>query len=211
MSSKSKCKVQNVRGITNENIDIEPVKLAPADEAKEKAEAVKSMEKQRDEKVDNARDHLVETLEVTADKYRTANGVMAALDAVRTVVGENSNIDYLGLISIAKTVAKSMANAAIDMKEKASALKVTEMDKLCEGFYDEDFASGDGSAEDMIHELMLLQLCQNVGSNAQDIKDFYESSNEEIDKAKREFIDFCSEHNLEFTDYVSFADCVIGA
>lgn len=200
MSSKSK-RGANVRNITNENIDVKPVKLAPSDEAKEKAEAIASMKRQRDEKVDNAREHLVETLEVTADKYRTANGVMAALDATRTVVGQDCGIEYSGLISIAKTVAVAMANAALNMKRKAGTLKVTEMDKLCEGFYDEDFANGDGSAEKMIHELMLLQLCQNVGPNAQDIKDFYESSNEEIDKAEKEFVEFCSEHDLDAADY----------
>lgn len=202
MSSKSK-RGTNVRGITNENINVKPVKLAPADEAKEKAEAIASMKKQRDEKVDNAREHLAETLEVTADKYRTANGVMAALDAVRTVVGESCGIEYSGLISIAKTIAKSMANTAIDMEKKASELEVTEMDKLCEGFYDEDFANGDGSAEDMIHELMLLQLCQNVGPNAQDIKDFYESSNEEIEKAESDLLEFCSKHSLDIGDYIA--------
>lgn len=203
MSSKSKRGPQNVRNITNENIDVKPVKLAPADEANEKADAIVSMKKQRDEKVDNAREHLAETLEVTADKYRTANGVMAALDATRTVVGQDCGIAYPGLISIAKTVAVAMANAAIEMKKKASTLKVTEMDKLCEGFYDEDFASGDGSAEPMIHELMLLQLCQNVGPNAQDIKDFYESSNEEIEKAESELFEFCSEHGLDIDDYIA--------
>lgn len=170
----------------------------PEDTAKEMAKSIAKMYDDRDKKATSAKDHLVSQLEVTSDKYRTANGVMAALQVVRDVLGKTT--DYAEDISIAKTVATRMANTAYEMSEKAVQLDPEEMDQLCLGFYDQAFSEGKGSALEMIDELMSLQLCQNVGPNAEDIAEFCKTADEEIEKAREELRKFCSENDLDFNE-----------
>lgn len=170
----------------------------PEDTAKEMAKSIAKMYEDRDKKATSAKDHLVSQLEVTSDKYRTANGVMAALQVVRDVLGKTTY--YAEDISIAKTVATRMANTAHEMSERAVQLDPEEMDQLCLGFYDQAFSEGKGSALEMIDELMSLQLCQNVGPNAEDIAEFCKTADEEIEKAREELRKFCSENGLDFNE-----------
>ena len=51
--------------------------------AREMARQISKMYEDRDRKALGARDHLVAQLHVTCDKYRTANGIMSALDTIR--------------------------------------------------------------------------------------------------------------------------------
>lgn len=166
--------------------------------AKKQAQDISKMYEDRDNKAIGARDHLVSQLEVTSDKYRTANGVMAALHVVRDVLGDVT--DYVEEISIAKTAATRMAGIAQEMAKKAAETDPDEMDKLCDGFYDPDFCNGKSSALELIDELLVLQLCQNVGPNAEDVAEFCKTADEEIEKARKNLKTFCSENGISFNE-----------
>lgn len=191
---------KKVRKMTNAPVKAVQTKQTPKEMAVELNESIDKMIDQRDEKVEHAREHLVENLEVTADKYLTANGVMASLEMVRSVAGDN--FDFVGEIEMAKSVAQFMRAQALKMAEKAKTLPITEFEDLCEGFYDEAFADHDGSAQDMVSELMTLNLCQNVGPNAKDIVDFFNSANEEIDKSNAELEELCDKHKINRDELV---------
>lgn len=166
--------------------------------ARKQAQDIAKMYEDRDKKALGARDHLVSQLHVTADKYRTANGVMAAMQVVRDVLGDST--DYVEDISIAKTAATRMAGIATKMADKAAELMPEEMSMLCEGFYNPQFSEGKSSALELIDELLVLQLCQNVGPNAQDVEDFWAQADEEIEKARGRLKDFCTQNDINFNE-----------
>lgn len=168
--------------------------------ARKQAKDIAKMYEDRDKKALGARDHLVSQLEITSDKYRTANGVMNALQVVRDVL--DTTTDYVEEISIAKTAATRMAGIAQKMADVAGGLDPEDMDKLCVGFYDPVFSEGNGSALEMIDELLALQLCQNVGPNAEDVAEFCHTADEEIEKARENLRTFCSENGIDFDEVV---------
>lgn len=168
--------------------------------ARKQAEDIAKMYEDRDKKALGARKHLVAQLEVTSDKYRTANGVMAALQTVRDVFGDVTS--YIEEISIAKTAATRMAGIARDMAEKAGKLDPENMAELCDGFYNPAFSEGESSALELIDELLVLQLCQNVGPNAEDVAEFCRTADEEIEKARENLRTFCSESGIDFDEVV---------
>lgn len=166
--------------------------------AEEMAESIRKMYEDRDAKVSGAKEHLVSQLEVTADKYRTANGVMSALDTVRLVMGNSSHASLMDELSLAKAAANRMAMTALEMSRKAADLDPEYLYNLCNGFYDPAFSEGDGEIRDMVDQLMLLQLCQNVGPSSQDVTDFLRTANEEIEKAKAELRKHCEDNDVNF-------------
>lgn len=166
--------------------------------AEEMAESIRKMYEDRDAKVSGAKEHLVSQLEVTADKYRTANGVMSALDTVRLVMGNSSHASLMDELSLAKAAANRMAMTALEMSRKAADLDPEYLYNLCNGFYDPAFSEGDGEIRDMVDQLMLLQLCQNVGPSSQDVTDFLRTANEEIEKAKAELRKHCEDNDVDF-------------
>jgi len=166
--------------------------------AKKQAQDISKMYEDRDKKAVAAKEHLVSQLHVTTDKYRTANGVMAALQVVRDVIGKTT--DYVEEISIAKAAATHMAAVAAKMADKAAGLDPDEMESLCDGFYSTDFSEGAGSALEMIDELLALQLCQNVGPSAEDIVDFLAHADEEIEKSRDSLKEFCSKNDIDFNE-----------
>lgn len=169
--------------------------------AKKQAKDIAKMYEDRDKKAVGAKEHLISQLTITADKYRTANGVMSALDTIRLVAGNHSGDDLRGDIAMAKGVAVVMARKAQEMASKASKLDPEDMSQLCDDFYEKEFADSDEtSAVDMVIELMLLQLCQNVGPSAQDVSDFCRTADEEIEKARTELQKFCDTNNLDFNE-----------
>lgn len=173
--------------------------------AQEMAKTIRKMYDDRDAKVIGAKERLISQLEVTADKYRTANGVMSALETVRIVIGDNANMTLVDSVATAKSMATKMAKLALDMAEKAKGLDPEEFENLCDGFYDTDFAAGDGSVADMIEQLLALQLCQNVGPSAADVTEFCTRSDEEIEKARKDLREFCEKNELDYLQVCSEA------
>ena len=167
--------------------------------ADEQAKSIRKMYEDRDKKALSAKDHLVKQLEVTVEKYRTANGVMSALETLRAVAGKHE-MAIEEEIGLAKTIATTMATNTQKMASKAWDLDPEQMDQLCEGFYDKEFSESDSSALDMTVELMSLQLCQNVGPDAGDIVEFLRHAGEEIEKAKQNLETFCKENDIDFNE-----------
>lgn len=167
--------------------------------ADEQAVSIHKMYEDMDKKAWAAKNRLVSQLEVTVEKYRTANGVMSALSTLREVSGNHPNT-LEEEIEMSKTVASKMAEVTQGMANKAYELDPNEMDRFCDSFYDKEFSEHDASAMDMVLELMILQLCQNVGPSAEDIVEFIRHTNEEIDKAKDNLETFCKENGIDYLD-----------
>ena len=146
---------------------------------KELEDKIKSMKEDKEKKCKAAKEQLIDMLEVTADKYRTATGTAEALRVLRFVQGENRAIVY-----DANNLAQSMAGVAEKMVEKAKSLPYAEMDNLCDGFYEKDFKSS--NAADLAYEMMKIDLCRNVGGAAEDMVEFIKRVQEEIDQTGEE-------------------------
>ena len=183
---------KNVESVTE---DADPRKVA-----EDMASSIYKMRDDRNKKSEAAKEHLVSQLEVTVDKYCTANGVMMALGGGRDVYGNADDIDLE--IDRAKRIAVEMSSVAEDLVEKAKKLHASEISYLCDGVYDKEFATGDGSAHDLVTQVMILNLCQNVGPNAEDITGFWEQTTQEIAKAWSDLEDYCKENGLDFGSYV---------
>lgn len=191
--SESKTKRERKLKLMTEEAGIEET-------AREMARQISKMYEDRDKKATGAREHLVSQLRVTSDKYRTANGVMSALDTIRTVLGETRTKDVCEGIQMAQRLAKDMAVVAQNMADKAEALGPDDMDQLCDGFYDTDVTGRKLGPEDLAKQLMMLQLCQNVGPNAQDVADFITTADTEIEKAREDLRRHCEEYGLDFDE-----------
>lgn len=190
---------ESKRKAERKKMDLVAGEAKPQEVAEEMARSIAKMYEDRDKKAVSAKEHLISQLEVTVDKYRTANGVMSALDTVRLVYGRG----YLEIddeLAVAKSVAKVAAGVAQAMAKKAGQLDPEEMDQLCDGFYQKEFADGDADARDLVDELMSLQLCQNVGPNAEDITEFVRHADEEIEKARNDLREHCEKNGLDFDE-----------
>ena len=141
-----------------------------------------SMKEDKEKKCKAAKDQLVEMLQVTADKYRTATGTAEALRVLRFVLGdEKIQFD----IYEANSLAWRLAEVTLSMKAKAEKLSYAEMDKLCEGFYTKELklqaTSRDDPAITLAFEMLCIDLCRNVGGAAEDMVSFVKRTQEEID------------------------------
>ncbi len=174
----------------------------PKKTADEQAKSIRHMIEERDKKAVNAKKHLIAQLDVTIDKYRTANGVMTALQTVRAVAGDHSDLTLEDEIGMAKAVATEMAKVTAKMADNAEVTDPDNFDELCDGFYNKEFSENDSSAIEMVHELMVLQLCQNVGPDADDVANFCKQADEEIEKARENLRKFCEENELDFLEVV---------
>lgn len=140
-------------------------------------EKLKSMEADQKKKLSFAKDQLVEQLSVTADKYCTATGVMEALRVLRAVIdGSNGTEDFKPAFDLAH----AMVVETQKMRDKVKKLATSNMDELCDGFYNPNFIAEDHNAYQISFELMRLDLCRNVGPAADDIKSFLEKTDDEI-------------------------------
>lgn len=191
--SESKARKDRKMSIVTEDAD-------PMEVAKEMAASIRKMIEDRDKKAVGAKEHLVSQLEVTVDKYRTANGVMSALETVRTVFGSIAEKSVYAEIAIAQRIAKRMAITTDEMARKAGELDPDEMDKLCDGFYDKDIVEKNVDPEDLAQQLMVLSLCQNVGPNASDVSDFCRTADQEIDKARDDLKEHCEKNGIDFLE-----------
>jgi hypothetical protein len=194
---------KNVAKDRNEE-DIEAVSgdADPRKVAEDMADSICKMCDDREKKSLAAKEHLVSQLEVTAEKYCTANGVMMALGVVRDVYADEDGGDVEHEIDCAKQIAVEMSIVAEDLAKKAKSLDISDMSKLCDDEYDKEFATGDGDAHELISQVMILNLCQNVGPNAEDITGFWEQTTQEIAKAWSDLEDYCQENDLNFGSFV---------
>ena len=155
---------------------------------KELEDKIKSMKEDKEKKCKAAKEQLIDMLEVTTDKYRTATGTAEALRVLRFTIG----LDDVDL-SWASRLAWDMAVEADKIREKAEKLSYAEMDKLCDGFYKKEFKAepdhdyADTFAEyELAFEMMRIDLCRNVGGAAEDMVEFIKRVQEEIDQTGEE-------------------------
>lgn len=191
---------EEIKDITNEDIEVTAVEEDAVAVALSQHNDIVKMKNAAEEKIENARIHLVDTLEVTAQKYLTANGMMAAIETIRQVIG-NADVSFETQTTWAKDIMRALSDSAASMMEKAKVLAVENFDQICEDYYEEDFSARENIiAYDLACELMELQLCQNVGPAAQDIIDFKTTSDEEIEKAQAKLDEYLKEHDLKAED-----------
>ena len=181
MARKSAAKVKVVK--TDENAVM----------LKELEDKLKSMKEDRDKKCKAAREQLIDMLNITSDKYRTATGVAEALRVWRFICENNISVE--ADIKTAKKLAFIMADVAKAMAEKAQQLQDEEMDQLCKGFYNEDLASEKSfKAEVLAEEMMRIDLCRNVGGAAEDMVSFVKRVEEEVNSTQASLDDLLKEH-----------------
>lgn len=167
--------------------------------AEEQAASIRKMSADRDQKIEGAMDNFLTQLDVVADKYLTANGIMAALETVRDVLGEHNSIDFITEFTYAQNIAQRISRTARTMRESAEETKPENMAFLCDSFFDHNFTiEEEPSVSDVAFELMRLQLCQNVGPNASDITNFFINANAEIETAQANLIEYCNAHDIDY-------------
>lgn len=165
------------------------------DIAQELVDKIDGMIKDRDTKCASAKEQLIESLKITADKYLTATGVMEALRVMRMVEDGSPGILHINdEIEQARGLAMDMAKTAEEMAEIANALKYEKMDHLCEDFYEADFADQDITPRELMEELMCLDLCRNVGPAAEDMTEFYKHATNDINDTQTELDALIAEH-----------------
>ena len=151
---------------------------------KELEEKIDKMKADKETKCKAAKVQLIDMLEVTVDKYRTATGTAEALRTIRFVVGDDE-VD----LTWANKLAWDLSFEVEKMIEKAEKLPYAEMDRLCEGFYNQEFKIFDGKKDNYFNlafELMRIDLCRNVGPAAEDMVEFIKRTQEEIDACGEE-------------------------
>ena len=188
--------VENITEISNEKREDK----TPLEVAQDMSADIDKMIDKRDEKVDGARAHFTETLEITREKYLTANGTMAALDGLHNVWGKNV-VTITSLLTSAQSIALQLSDVCGSMAELAKDCELEKFDNFCDGYYDHDFANRSiANPDDLAYEVALLNLCQQVGPAAKDIWDFKVTADEEIMKAWEKLEDFCQEHSLNLAE-----------
>ena len=156
----------------------------------------------RDAKCEAAKEQLIDSLKVTADKYRTATGTMEALRVMRMVNdGTPDDMQIFEEIEQARGLAADMVAEVSKLTDKAENLGWAEMDKLCEDAYDENFISKGFSAMDLCFELMRLDLCRNVGPASEDMVEFFRRANSDIADTAEKMSEMVKKHP-EFSDIV---------
>lgn len=172
-----------------------PSKILDREVAQELVDRIKKMVDDRDKKCDQAKTQLRDQLKITADKYRTATGTMEALRVLRMVNdGKPSDMEIFEELAKARTMAADMVKEVSTLVKRAEDLGWAEMDKLCEGAYEEDFVSKEFSAFDLAFELMRLDLCRNVGPAAEDMVEFQKRADNEINETIAKLNELCEKH-----------------
>ena len=150
------------------------------DQIAELEDKLDKMDEDREAKCKAAKEQLIEMIDITKDKYRTATGVAEALRVIRFV--DVYDGDHVKELDIAHDLAIQMAGVCWEMSEKAKSLDYNVMDKLCDGFYNKSFA---GSDDSLAYEMMKIDLCRNVGGAAEEMVEFWKHVQEEIDDTCR--------------------------
>ena len=169
--------------------------------AEKMATDISKMYEDRDKKAMAGHKRLVDQLEVVAQKYHTANGVMVALGCVRDVFGANaSELMLTEEIGIAKDAANEVSKTVVAMRDKLMAFDPDDpmLKNFCDEFYDSSFSTSRADPIAMVTELMKLTLCQQIGPDAADLFDFCLRADEEIDKAKQNLMKYCKDNDIDF-------------
>lgn len=172
--------------INTHNVTSLPIKDKTPETCQELVDQLFRMMDDRDKKCKSAKEQLIENLKITADKYRTATGVLEAMRVIRTILKSDDILDTTTLIYRSKNLAITMAKVANKMAEDADDLAYVKMDELCDGYYNPHFADNAelipdyDVATEMAEELMRLDLCRNVGPACEDLVAFIDRIEEEI-------------------------------
>lgn len=149
--------------------------------AKELVDKMGSMVEDMKKKLETAKEQLLKKLDVLSDKYRTANGIKAAMDAIYSLVPPNSGANAYDVMTDARAIAEHLSDKCHALHKMASQLDFASLRNLTHGMYDDDMVNRkDLLVTDLAEELMVLELLSNVGPNADDISDFYDRAMEEI-------------------------------
>lgn len=187
MSTKRNKKMTNV---------VEPdfPEVDPKEELQQKLD---KMIEDRDKKCAAAKTQLVDMLDVTVNKYLTATGVAEAFRILEFLHLDNERVGCAAALAI------KMADYSSSMKKKVEELSYEDMDKVCEGFYDEDFANKIIHLEEydakimLAEQMMCIDLCRNVGGAAEDMVSFVKRVEEEIEATKKALADLEEEEREE--------------
>lgn len=147
---------------------------------KELEDKIASMKADKEKKCKSAKEQLIDMLEVTVDKYRTATGTAEALRVLRFVCDGTIDVN----VKFACNLAWELAEVADDMRKKAESLAYAKMDQICDGFYEKEFKLADSSFDscyELAFEMMRIDLCRNVGGAAEDMVEFIKRVQDEID------------------------------
>lgn len=160
---------------------------------KELEDKIASMKADKEKKCKLAKDQLIEMLEVTVDKYRTATGTAEALRVMRFAYPDSN-------IACACELAHKMAETTKMMLDKAKKLNYAEMDQICDGFYDKDFHVDENfteykAANELAYEMMCIDLCRNVGGAAEDMVEFIKRVEADIDDTGKQLKELKAKEN----------------
>ena len=150
-------------------------------------------------KIESARSQLKNEIDITASKYMTATGVITAYSFIRDVVG--NLVDPNQHIVMAQRIAEELASTCRNLADKFDSTDVQDLDKLCDDMYDHEFVTKIGvTLEEFAQELAVMQMCQNFGPKADDIKQFKARADEEIAAVDAKIDELIEKNNLDSYD-----------
>ena len=174
--------------------EVRPVKLVA--ELKVRREKMIADE---DKKIESACSQLKNEIDITASKYMTATGVITAYSFIRDVVG--NLVDPNQHIVMAQRIAEELASTCRNLADKFDSTDVQDLDKLCDDMYDHEFVTKIGvTLEEFAQELAVMQMCQNFGPKADDIKQFKARADEEIAAVDAKIDELIEKNNLDSYD-----------
>lgn len=152
-----------------------------------------------DKKIESACSQLKNEIDITARKYMTATGVITAYSFIRDVVG--NLVDPNQHIVMAQRIAEELASTCRNLGAKFDSTDVQDLDKLCDDMYDHEFVTKIGvTLEEFAQELAVMQMCQNFGPKADDIKQFKARADEEIAAVDAKIDELIEKNNLDSYD-----------
>lgn len=174
--------------------EVSPVKLVA--ELKVRREKMVADE---NKKIESACSQLKNEIDITASKYMTATGVITAYSFIRDVVG--NLVDPNQHIVMAQRIAEELASTCRDLADKFDSTDVKDFDKLCDDMYDHEFVTKIGvTLEEFAQELAVMQMCQNFGPKADDIKQFKVRADEEIADVDAKISELIEKNDLDSYD-----------
>lgn len=188
---------KKMQNITKADLTNKPAckALDPKAEAEKMAKDIASMKEKADEKVERAIEHLHKQVESASKKYLTVTGIEAAMDCGEKYLDSMPMCERL---RICQEVAQTMSKIAIRVVGMIDERGEEGLADIPDELYNPEFAMQENlTVHDVVLQIMLLDLCRNVGNAADDIVGFRKSSSEEIKKSEDELAAFKAEHSIE--------------